>query len=161
VKPLHQWSTFHLVLGVAAAVVAIVLVLQLAEGLFATDEPARGKAATEDPAQNVPLEVEVYIEDDDTVVIETSGHQRTRIGNSGDAAAAEAMALCIREEIDRLSNEPFSEDERSQETVVLFGLRIDGHGSDPRVNRAVQKCVLGGDEELPVLPDLPEPPDSN
>lgn len=162
-KPLHQWSTFHLVLAVAAVVVAIVLVLQLAEALFSTDDPVRVETVAEAPDRSEPLDVEVYIEDDDTVVVETSNHQRSRIGNDGDAAAAEAMALCIREEIDRISNDPSSKEERSQETVVLFGLRIDGHGPDRRIQRAIQKCALSRIEdlpELPTLPDLPLAPDS-
>ena len=155
VKPLHQWSTTHLVLAVAAVVVAIILVLQLAERVFSPDEPVRADSSPEEPARPEPLEADVYIEDGDTVVVETANHQRVRVGSDGDAAVAEAMALCLREEIDRLSKEPFSDDDRSQETVVLFGLRIEGHGSDSRVNRAVQKCVLGQIEEMPELPDLP------
>lgn len=156
-KPLHQWSTSHLVMAVAAVVVAIILVLQLAERVFRPDEPIRAESPAEEPARPEPLEADVYIEDGDTVVVETANHQRTRVGNDGDAAKAEAMAACIREEIDRLSKEPFSDDDRSQETVVWFGIRIEGHGSDRRVNRAVQKCLLGEIEEIPELPSLPDP----
>ena len=160
-KPLHQWSTSHLVMVVAAVVVAIILVLQLAERVFSLDEPARVESSPEEAARSQPIDAVVSV-DDDLVVVETSSHQRSRIRFDGDAAKAEALAVCIREEIDRLSKEPFSDDERGQETVVLFGLRIEGHGSDPRVNRAVQKCMMGNLEEAPespTLPDLPELPD--
>jgi hypothetical protein len=90
--------------------------------------------------------------------VKTGDHQRTRIGTDGDAAEAEAVAECIRTEIDRLSKEPFSDEDRSQETVILFGLRIEGRGSDPRVNRAVQKCLMDTIEDMPELPELPELP---
>ena len=156
-KPLQQWSTIQLVLAVGAVVVAIILVLQLAERVFGSDEPVRAESSPEEPARPEPLDADVYIEDGDTVVVETANHQRVRVGSDGDAAAAEAMALCIREEIDRLSQEPFSDGDRSEETVVWFGLRIEGHGSDLRVNRAVQKCVLGENEEIPELLSPPDP----
>jgi hypothetical protein len=149
-------------LAVVAVVVAIILVLQIAERVFKPDEPVRVASPREEPAPNLPLEVDVYIEGGDTVVVESSDHRRTRIGNDGDTAKAETMAACIREEIDRLSKEPFSDDDRTQESVVLFGLRIEGHGPDRRVNRAVQKCVMGNLEEAPespTLPDLPELPE--
>ena len=156
-KPLQQWSTTQLVLAVGAVVVVIILVLQLAEQVFSPYEPVRAESSPEEPARLEPLEADVSIEDGDTVVVETANHQRVRVSNDGDAAAAEAMALCIREEIDRLSKEPFSDDDRGQETVVLFGLRIEGHGSDSRVNRAVRKCLLGKIEEIPELPSPLDP----
>ena len=163
-KPLHQWSTSHLLIAIALAVVALVVVLQFAERVFTSDEPARAESTAEESPRVQPLEAEVSIEDGDTIVVETADHQRSRVRIDGDSEAAEAMADCIREEIDRLSKEPFSNEDRGQETVILFGLRIDGHGSDPRVNRAVQKCVMGTIEdmpELPTLPDLPVAPDSD
>jgi hypothetical protein len=156
VKPLHQWSTFHLVLVVAAVVVAIVLVLQLAERLFVSGEPIRAQSTADAPAEIEPLEAEVYIENGDTVVVETEDQQRTRIGFTGDTEDAEAMARCIREEIDRLSTDSSSGERPNRETVVLFGLRIEGRGSDPRVDRAVETCMrkrFGGLPELPVPPD--------
>lgn len=160
-KPLHQWSTFRLVTAVATLVVAIILFLQLAESVFVPAEPVRVESSPERPARIEPFEAEVYIQGGDTVVVETADHQRIRVGNDGDAAAAEAMAACIREQIERLSTEPLSDDDRSRETVVLFGLRIEGHGSDGRVDRAVEKCVLGEVGELPELPEMPEPPGSD
>jgi len=158
VKPLHQWSTLHLVIAVAVVAVAIISVLQLAERVFRSDETAEAESTSDEPARLQPIEVDVFIEDGDMVVVETGEHQRTRVGTDGDTATAEALADCIREEIDRVSNEPFSDDSRSQETVLLFGLRIEGRGSDPRVNRAVQKCLMSTIEDVPELPELPEPP---
>jgi hypothetical protein len=140
-------------------VVAIIVVLQLAERIFTPDEPARTESAPEEPRLQ-PLEAVVSVEDGAVVMVETHDHQRTRVGTGGDTAAAEAMAACMREEIDRLSKEPFSDDERGQETIVLFGLRIDAHGSDPRVDRAFQKCVMSTIEDIPELPTLPELPDA-
>jgi len=138
VKPLHQWSTSHLVIGIAIVAVAIVIVLELAERVFAPDEPVRAESTPEEPARRQPLEVEVFIDDEDRVVVETADHQRTRVGTDGDTAAAEALADCIREEIDRISQEPFSDEDRGEETLIMFGLRIQGHGSDPRVKRGGQ-----------------------
>jgi hypothetical protein len=152
------------VIGIAIIVVAIVVVLELAERVFAPDEPVGAESTPEEPARRQPLEVEVFIDDEDMVVVETADHQRTRVRTDGDTAAAEALADCIREEIDRVSQEPFSDEDRGEETVIIFGLVIQGHGSDPRVRRAVQKCVMGSIEglpELPELPALPEPPGTN
>lgn len=148
-------------MAVAAVVLVFILVLQFAERVFAPDEPPRADSSAEEPARLRPIDAVVSV-DDDLVVVETSSHQRSRIRIEGDAEKAQALAKCIREEIDRLSKEPFSNAERGHETVVLFSLRIDGHGSDPRVNRAVQKCMMSDIEaaaELPALPDLPELPD--
>lgn len=160
-KPLHQWSTSRLVMAVAAVVVVIILVLQLAERVFAPDESPRAETSAEEPDRLRPIDAVVTV-DDDLVVVETSSRQRSRIRIEGNAEKAQALAVCIREELDRLSKEPFSNAERGQETVVLFGLRIDGHGSDPRVNRAVDKCMMSDIDSapgLPTLPDLPELPD--
>ena len=161
VKPLHTWSTSHLVIALAGVVLLIVGVLQLAERAFTESGTAPPASIPAEPAQPEPLEVDVYIEDGDKVVVETSRNQRTRVETDGDAASAEALADCIRKEIDRMRNEPLSDEDRAQNSVMLFGLRIEDRGSDPRINRAVQTCVLGSIEDRPRLPELPDLPETD
>jgi hypothetical protein len=128
-------------------VVLIVLALQLGERLFEPEVRTVEDSAEARPEPVAPVEAQVSIEDEDTVVIETASHQRTRIRTADDPAAAEELARCIRDQLERLSEQPPSESEGDQETIVLFGLRIEGRGTDPRVDRAVQNCVMQAAED--------------